>query len=65
MNTTLVFEILQLAVGLTQSHVSGTTAGKIAVTQTLLDIVQKGTAAYQQHTGQPLDQTLIKPETTL
>ena len=64
MNTTLVFEILQLAVALAQSQFSGPAAGKIVVSQTLLDIVQKGTQAYEQHTGQPLDQALIKAETT-
>jgi hypothetical protein len=64
MNTTLVFEILQLAVALAQSQFSGGAAGKIAITQTLLDIVQKGTEAYQQHTGQPMDPALIKAETT-
>jgi hypothetical protein len=65
MNTTLVFEILQLAVGLAQSHVSGRAGDKLAVAQTLVDIVQKGTEAYQQHTGRPLDPTLIKAEGTI
>jgi hypothetical protein len=65
MNTMLVFEILQLAVALAQSQFSGAAAAEIAVAQTLVDIVQKGTEAYRQHTGQPLDPTLIKAETTI
>jgi hypothetical protein len=61
MNTTLIFEILQLALSLAQSLMSGTAAPDTTA-QSLLDIVQKGQQAYQQHTGQPLDPSLIKVE---
>ena len=65
MNTTLVFEILQLALSLAQSQISGPAGADTAVAQTLIEIVQKGSQAYQQHTGEPLDAALIKTEQTI
>jgi hypothetical protein len=65
MNPALVLQILQLALSLAQSQLPGAAAPDVAVAQTLLDIVQKGSAAYQQHTGQPLDPSLIKAEETI
>jgi hypothetical protein len=64
MNTTLIFEILQLSISLAQSVTSGTATPDVTA-QSLLDIVQKGSQAYQQHTGEPLDPSLIKPEETM
>jgi hypothetical protein len=55
MNTTLAFEILELALALVQSKDAN-------VAGTLLKIIQKGAEAYQQHTGKALDPSLIKAE---
>jgi hypothetical protein len=62
MNTALVFQILQLALSLAQSHLSGTAKQDILVGQTLVDLVEKGTEAYQQHMDQPVDTASIKAE---
>jgi hypothetical protein len=61
MNTTLIFEIVQLALSLAQGLMSGNAASDTTA-QSLLEIVQKGSLAYQQHTGEPLDPSLIKAE---
>jgi hypothetical protein len=65
MNADLVFEIVDLALSLAESQVHGTTSTDLTVAQTLVQIAQKSSAAYQQHTGEPLDPSLIKPEATI
>ena len=61
MNLDLIMEIAELALSLVNNALNGTQPS-VAVTSTLLQILQKGAQAYQQHTGQPLDPTLITAE---
>jgi hypothetical protein len=65
MNTNIVFELVELAISLGQSQGDGTTQGDPQVAQMLLDIIDKGVQAYQDHTGAPLDPSLINPETAV
>ena len=61
MNLNLILDIAQLALSLVTNTVnSGQSA--TSVTSALLQILQKGAQAYQQHTGQALDPSLIHAE---
>jgi hypothetical protein len=62
MNTELIFEILDLAVSLVKAQTEGDSQDHLQLEQILLDIVQAGVEAYQQHMGEPLDPSLIKVE---
>jgi hypothetical protein len=62
MNTTLVIEIAQLAVDLAKNDLDGKAQGYATVADGLLQLVQKGVQAYSQHTGKPLDPSLITEE---
>ena len=64
MSLDLIMEIAELALSLVNNALSGAQSSA-AVTSTLLQILQKGAQAYQQHTGQPLDPGLIKAEESL
>jgi hypothetical protein len=55
MNPQLLFDIIDLALSLVKSPGAN-------VANTLLQIIQKGVAAYQAHTGEPIDLSLIKAE---
>jgi hypothetical protein len=57
MNPELVLQLVDVAISLahTQMDSGGTT-------QALLAIVRKGMRAYEDHTGGPLDPSLIKAE---
>ena len=55
MNPNVAFEILELALSLLKSPGANSAA-------TLVRIVGKAVQAYQDHTGQPLDPSLIKAE---
>jgi hypothetical protein len=61
MNLDLIMEIAELALSLVNNALNGNQSSASA-TSTLLQILQKGAQAYQQHTGQPLDPTLITAE---
>jgi hypothetical protein len=65
MNTGLIFDILKLALSLAEAQMKGTAPQNLALDETLLEIVQKGAEAYQQHTGEALDLSLIKAEDTI
>jgi hypothetical protein len=65
MNTDLVFQILELALSLAEAQVHGTAPTNLTIDETLLEILQKGATAYKQHTGEPLDLSLIKTEDTI
>jgi hypothetical protein len=54
-------EIAELALSLVNNALNGAQSSA-SVTSTLLQILQKGAQAYQQHTGEPLDPALIKVE---
>jgi hypothetical protein len=61
MNLDLIMEIAELALSLVNNALNGAQSSA-AVTSTLLQILQKGAQAYQQHTGQALDPSLIHAE---
>ena len=63
MNTDLTLEIFDLALSLVADTEERVPSQDAAVAATLLQIVQKGAQAYAVHTGQPLDVSLLKPET--
>lgn len=58
MNPQLIFDIIALALSLVRGQ-------NASVAGTLLQIIQKGAQAYQQHTGEALDPSLIKAEEPL
>lgn len=62
MNVDLILEILQLALSLAQAQLNGQSGQNLTIGQILLQIIQKGAQAYQLHTGEPLDVSLIQPE---
>jgi hypothetical protein len=62
MNTYLIFQILDLAVTLAKAQFQGNAQQHFQVEQALLEIVQAGAQAYQLHTGQPIDPSVIKAE---
>ena len=57
MDTSLILQLVQIAISLAQSQLDSKDATSI-----LVGIVQKGVQAYETHTGQPLDKDLIKAE---
>ena len=60
MKPSLIFELVDLAISLARTQLD---AGDVE--RTLLDIIQKGVQAYQNHTGEPLDPNLIRKEAPL
>lgn len=62
MDPVLIAEIIELGAGLLKSHVSGKVQEDAAIVESLTSIALKGERAYQDHTGQPLDASLIKVE---
>jgi hypothetical protein len=65
MNVNVAFEIVELAVNLIKSQSSGEVQQDAVLAGTLLQIIEKAVAAYQDHTGEPLDPSLIKAESQL
>ena len=57
MNSELILRLVDTAISLARSQMDSDDAK-----QALIDIVQKGLRAYTEHTGEPLDQSLIKAE---
>ena len=57
MNPNLIVNLVDVAIALAQSQLDSGDAK-----QALLGIVQKGVRAYEDHTGEPLDLSLIKAE---
>ena len=64
MNLKLLMQILDLVLALANSATGKNGAGMtyLAVTNTVVQIIQKANQVYEQHTGQPLDPSLIKGE---
>ena len=60
----LLLEIATAALGAVATAIPGL-AVDINLGEELIKIIQKARAAYQLHTGQPLDPSLIKPETEI
>jgi hypothetical protein len=62
MNTKIVFEIAELALAVAKAQTGGKLQEDVALAGTLLNIVQKAVQAYQQHTGERIDPSLVKAE---
>ena len=65
MNPQIVIALVEIAILLAQSLGKGSVQSDATTAKTLLGIINKGVQAYQQHTGEPLDPNLIRPETTV
>jgi hypothetical protein len=65
MNVNVALEILELAVSLAKTQASGSLQKDATLAGILLEIVEKAVQAYQAHTGEPLDPSLIKAEDVL
>ena len=57
MKANLILEFVDLAISLIQTHLDSQEAE-----QTLMDILQKAVQAYEDHTGETLDLSLIRPK---
>ena len=62
MNLNLIAEILSLGRDLADAAVAPNVRQQAAAADILLKIIRKGVQAYQDHTGQALDPSLIKIE---
>lgn len=58
MTIELILELIGLGVSAAGQFVKG---NPTQLEQSLLAIVQKGVSAYEQHTGKPIDPSLIRP----
>jgi len=65
MNPTLIFDIVELATSLADGDLHGHPQQDRIVEETLLEIIRKGTTAYEQHTGEALDPSLLHAEEPL
>ncbi|PYR97096.1 MAG: hypothetical protein DMG15_29270 [Acidobacteria bacterium] len=64
MNLQLMFDIAKLALSIADTHLEGKDHDA-SVEARLVQIIQTGVRAYQQHTGEPLDPALINVEEPL
>ena len=62
MNPKVAFEIVALALSLAKSQTSGKLEQDATLADVLLQIIGKAIHAYQEHTGEALDPSLIKAE---
>jgi len=62
MNPKVAFEIVELALSLAKNQTGGKIQEDLTLADILLQIIGKAVYAYQQHTGEPLDPSLIKAE---
>ncbi len=68
MNTTdLIFQILQIALGIAQQQTagSGPVEKDLDIANSLIQIARATKQAYEQHMGEPMDLSLIKAEDPL
>ena len=65
MNPALALELIDLAVSLTKTQASGKAQQDATVAGILVQIIRKSVAAYQAHTGETLNPSLIEPEAGL
>ena len=62
MNSDLVFEILELGVSLVREVATNNSKDNLSLEETLIELAQRTDQAYEDHTGQPLDPSLIRNE---
>ena len=62
MNPNLLIEIAELALSAAKAAASKHAAQDMDVEHTLLEIAQRTAYAYREHTGEPLDPSLIRIE---
>ena len=65
MNAAIIFEIVELAVSVARTQATGKLQQDATLAGILLQIVHRAAQAYQEHTGEPLDLSLIKAEDVL
>ena len=65
MNSHVAFELADLALTLAKNNAKGDLQSKIAIGETLLQIVQTAREAYQQHAGESQDPSPIKREDSI
>ena len=62
MSIDLLIEIADLALAISRRQIDRNVKGDPFFELTLLQLIQKAVRAYEDHTGQPLDPSLIKTE---
>jgi len=62
MNPNVGFQIVELAVSLVKTQATGKIQGEAELVDLLLQIIGKAMQAYQDHTGEPLNPSIINAE---
>jgi hypothetical protein len=62
MNPNVGFQIIELALSLAKTQATGKVQQEAELADVLVQIVGKAMQAYRDHTGEPLDPSLIKAE---
>ena len=65
MNPNVVWEIADLALAVAKTQASRKLQQDAELAAVLLQIIPKAVLAYQEHTGETLDPSLIRPEDAL
>ena len=65
MNLNRVAEIITLSRDLAQASLADNLQQEAAAAVILLQIIRKGIQTYQEHTGQPVDPSLVKVQAPL
>jgi hypothetical protein len=63
MNINVAIQIVSFAISLFQNVLIGAAQSHAAIAKDLTNIVRVAKQAYEDHVGQPIDPSLIKPET--
>jgi len=62
MTVKIIIDMIELALSLVKNQSNGKLQQNATVAAVLVSIINKAIQAYESHTGQPLDVSLIKPE---
>jgi hypothetical protein len=62
MTVKIIIDMIELALSLVKNQSNGKLQHNATVAAVLVSIINKAIQAYESHTGQPLDVSLIKPE---
>ena len=62
MNAETAFEIIELGLHLVKAQSTGLVRQDVALADLAFQILEKGVQTYRDHSGQPLDPSIIKPE---